>query len=66
MEKLKLKLSCPHKLSRLRVVGGGWLENLGIRLSQLPTEVEVEAEAKLGNYIISRLNNSISYIENKF
>ena len=28
---------------------GGWLDQVGIKISQLSTEVEVDVEAKLGN-----------------
>ena len=45
MVKLKFKLSCLNKLSR--VGGGGWLEKLGIRLSQLPTKLKLKLKLSL-------------------
>ena len=36
----QVKLSCLNKLSR--VGGGGWLEKVGIRLSQLSTKLKLK------------------------
>ena len=35
---------------------GGWEEKWGLELPQLPTEVEVEVEAELGNNILSEVH----------
>ena len=43
----KLTLSCLNKLSRVGGGGGGWLEILGIRLSQLPTKLKLKLKLKL-------------------
>ena len=49
---MKLKANiCLDKLSRVGVGGwvggGGWLEQLGIRLSQLPTKLKLKLKLKL-------------------
>ena len=55
MVKLKFKLSCLNKLSRVGgwvgVGGGGWLEKLGIRLSQLSTKLKLKLKLSLAMLI---------------
>ena len=46
--------------------GGGWLEQMGIRLTSASTGVGVEVGAELGNNSISCLDNSISCFQNQF
>ena len=50
MVKCWAELSCLNKLSH--VGGGGWLEKLGIRLSQLPTKLKLKLKLKLSLAII--------------
>ena len=48
---MKLKANiCLDKLSRVGV--GGWLEKLGIRLSQLPTKLKLKLKLKLSLAIL--------------
>ena len=70
---MKLKANiCLDKLSQVGWVGGGggggWLEQLGIRLSQLPTKLKLKLKLKLSlaTRLISIVSKPIKFVVNYF